>query len=176
MSDECSERSDDDAIEPPPRANEAPLRPTCPGCGYDLAGTLERQPQRCPECGRAWTLDELALQHLARRGSDEATARLVTIIGPGLTAGLLLLIGLFLGSPVNWLAWPVAGAVVVFALAEWATDAYRRSFARARGRANRIWYILVRTAALLLLNAAVVGVAGLALLAAIVACERGGGG
>ncbi len=176
MSDECSERSADGAVEPALRAGEAPLRPTCPGCGYDLAGTLELQPPRCPECGREWTLEELALQHLARSGPADARLRLAAVIGPGLVVSLLLLIGLFIGPPVNWLTWPVAGAAGIFALGDWGVDSYRRSFARARRRANRIGYVAARVAAFVLLNAAVIGASGLALLAAIVACEQGRGG
>jgi hypothetical protein len=33
--------------------------PLCPGCGYDLVGTVAEDRRVCPECGRAFTRDEL---------------------------------------------------------------------------------------------------------------------
>jgi len=57
--------------------SDAPLRPRCPGCGYDLAGLIEADDQRCPECGRAWGIDELAAQHAA------AGKHIDPLAGPG---------------------------------------------------------------------------------------------
>ena len=176
MAIEIFERDEEDDIEPPPRVGEEAVNPSCPGCGYDLAGTLERTPQRCPECGREWTLEELALQHLARCGDGRPSMLLAAAIGPGLTIGFLLFIGLLFGPPVLWLTWPVAALGAVFATVEWAKDYYRRSFACARSRVNRFGYIAARTGLLVLLNTLLVGVGGVLLLAAIVSCERGGAG
>lgn len=175
MAFEVFEQGEED-VSAPPRVAEEPIRPACPGCGYDLAGTLEREPRRCPECGREWTLDELALQHLARRDRTAASIRMAAVIGPGLAIGLLLWLGLVFGPPITWLAWPAAGVATAFFIAEWAGDAYRLSFARARSRANRILYIASRTALLVAANAIIVGGGGFVLLIAVTSCARAGAG
>lgn len=174
MAFEVFEHGDEDAVEAPPRIGEEPIHPACPGCGYDLAGTLELEPRRCPECGREWTLDELALQHLARGDRTAAAIRLAAVIGPGLAIGFLLWLGLVFGPPITWLAWPAAGVAGAFFIGEWAGDAYRRSFARARSRANRVLYVAWRTALLVALNAILVGAGGFVLLIAVTSCARGG--
>lgn len=160
----------DDAPQSAPRFADPPLQPTCPGCGYDLSGTLEAPEQRCPECGRAWTVEELALQHARRIADLRSPSRFVAAVGPGLSIGGLLLIGLIFGPPVNWLAFPAAVVLVVLAVVEWARDLHRKSFERPRGRVGRFVYVTGLTSLLIAGNVVLVGMVALLLLVMIASC------
>lgn len=170
-SDEFDEdEATDDASENAPRLADAPVQPTCPGCGYDLSGTLEAPEQRCPECGRAWTIEELALQHAQRITELRMPSRVGAAVGPGLSIGGLVLVGLMFGPPVNWLAFPAAAVLVVLAIVEWARDLHRRSFSRPRGRVGRFVYVAGMTALLVAGNVVLVAIVGLLLLVVIASC------
>ncbi len=73
----------------------------CPHCYYDLMPPIDREPVRCPECGGAFTTDELTQRWRVRR---------ISLVG-----GTALLLGppLF-AMPFLVAAWPVA--IVVGAL------------------------------------------------------------
>lgn len=135
-----------------PAIADAPIHPTCPGCGYDLSGTLESPDQRCPECGRTWTVEELALQHIVCAGRPSRSNRFVSIFTPGLTVGGLFMLGLIFGPPVNWIAFPSAVVLVVLAVVEWGREQYQNSFSRARSPFNRFAFVVGRTAALVIFN------------------------
>ncbi len=160
----------DDSADESPNLADAPVQPTCPGCGYDLSGTLEAPEQRCPECGRAWTIEELALQHARRIANVRTPNRIVAAVGPGLSIGGLLLIGLIFGPPVNWLAFPAAAVLAVMSIVEWARDLHRHSYSRPRGRVGRFVYVMGLTSLLVAGNVVVVGMVALLLLVMIASC------
>ena len=170
-SDECDENeATKDTPEHATTFADRPVQPMCPGCGYDLSGTLEAPEQRCPECGRVWTIEELALQHAQRLADVRGPSCVVAAVGPGLSIGGLLLIGVIFGPPVNWVAFPAAAVLVVLATIEWARDLHRHSFSRPRGRAGRFVYVAGMTSLLIAGNVVVVGMVALLLLAMIASC------
>lgn len=159
-----------DATDGAPTLADRPVQPTCPGCGYDLTGTLESPPQRCPECGRAWTIEELATQHAQRLADGRAPSRLVAAVGPGLSIGGMLLMGLMFGPPVNWVAFPAAAVLVVLAIVEWVRDLHRHSYSRPRRRFGRFAYVAGMTGLLIAGNVVVVGMVALLVLVMIASC------
>jgi hypothetical protein len=169
--DSSVEFEEQDEVDAPGIA-DASVLPTCPGCGYDLSGTLESPEQRCPECGRVWAVEELALQHIVRARQPTPSNRFIGVFTPGLTVGGLLLLGLIFGPPVNWLTFPVAAILVVLAVVEWGRDQYRISFSMARSRLNRFGYVAGRTMALLAINVVFVVCGSALVLLMIASCTR----
>lgn len=164
MAEDPEEFDQDEESDVRAKIADGPVQPTCPGCGYDLSGTLEAPQQRCPECGRAWTVDELALQHAQRLAGVRPPNRVLAAIGPGLTIAGLLLVGLIFGPPVNWLTFPVAAVLVVLATVEWARDLHRKSFERPRTRFDRFVYVTGMTLLLVASNAVLIVIIGLLLI------------
>lgn len=73
--------------------------PLCPNCGYDLSGTLERPDRICPECGRPWTIDELALQRMtAIQWRRSAADWLIWALAPGIVLPVAVFVGLILAG------------------------------------------------------------------------------
>ncbi|MCC6907759.1 MAG: hypothetical protein IT430_07450 [Phycisphaerales bacterium] len=173
MSDEPDDPGDE--LQQPARPlPKGPLRPICPGCGYDLSGTLESPQRRCPECGREWTIDELALQHVQQVSGRRSPNRFFEAVSPGLTIAGLLLVGLIFGPPVTWLTIPVAVVLAVIATVEWGRDAHRRALKQKQNRLSRLVYVALMTALFLAGNAVVVALLGLLMLLAVTSCSLTG--
>lgn len=93
--------SDDSLDSPSPSdfQDVSPSPPLCPGCGYNLSGTLEDPSRICPECGRAWTVDELARQRIARHAIRKSPLEwLVWALAPGVVFPLLAVIDFVLAG------------------------------------------------------------------------------
>ncbi|MFG0330920.1 MAG: hypothetical protein ACF8PN_13610 [Phycisphaerales bacterium] len=127
--------------------------PRCPRCNYDLSGSLESSDRRCPECGRAWTVDELALQQVADTVLGGWSSRLLWALGPGWAVGVLVAMGAVFQNPIVWLMVAVTVIAVVGVVQyNWARDLYRVSFARARSSFGRYSLIAAGIFALNLIN------------------------
>jgi len=93
--------SDDslDASSLPDLQDVALSPPLCPGCGYNLSGTLEDPSRICPECGRAWTVDELARQRLALHSLQKSALEwIIWALAPGIIFPVLALIDFILAG------------------------------------------------------------------------------
>ncbi len=131
---------------------DAPLEPRCPKCNYDLTGHIENESAPCPECGHAWTVDELALQHVIRLHRRSGLLRMFWIISPGPIAVFVLLISFMLGQIVAWLA--AAGCVVYFVLTihSWGRSLYVESMIKGRPFWRRTLYIVGGMAMFTIIN------------------------
>lgn len=88
-----------DSPVPPDFVEVAPSPPLCPGCGYNLSGTLEDPSRICPECGRAWTVDELARQRIALHAIRKSPLEwLIWALAPGVLFPVLALIDFVLAG------------------------------------------------------------------------------
>ncbi len=136
-----------------------------------MSGTLESPHQRCPECGREWTIDELAVQHVQQVTGRRPPSRFFQAVSPGLTIACLLLVGLIFGPPVTWLTFPVAAALAVLATVEWSRDVYRRSLKQPRSRMGRVMHVTILTVLFVAGNAVVIALLGVLMLLAVSSCS-----
>lgn len=119
--------------------------PRCPRCNYDLSGTLESSERRCPECGRAWTIEELAMQQVAGSATGEWSGRLLWALAPGWVVASLVFAGFILQAvPILTILFLLAAAVSsIFVVINWFRDLYRVSFARGRSRGQRFLFVFL---------------------------------
>ena len=124
----------------------------CPRCNYDLSGILESEAHRCPECGREWTIEELAHQYAAQAMQRRGVGRWLWVMLPGPVACVVLFLGLVFGHLVWWIAaFGVIGYVVI-TIVDWWQDAYLRSFAKGRGKWERYSFVSAMVAGYVFIN------------------------
>jgi hypothetical protein len=74
---------------------------SCPRCGYHLRGTIDAGLDRCPECGRTFTLAELLIGN-ADASATPGSINPRDVVLPGRP---VVLAGLVTGLVIIFLAW-----------------------------------------------------------------------
>lgn len=136
----------------------ADLKPRCPTCNYDLAGTLEVQEQRCPECGNRWTIEQLSLQYETQQYVASNPLGPSWAFTPGFIVMLIAPIGILAGPVAFAITLLIAACYSWYRIVLWARELHRRSYARGRTPLNRFLYVTLCTAVLIAVNAAWIAV------------------
>lgn len=128
---------------PPVKPERDDIRPRCPQCNYDLAGSLEGESHQCPECGCTWSVDDLARQHVARSSTRRGLEWIIWAFAPGPIVCAILFLGFVFGHVMWYISVGLALIYAVLMLVDWTRGLYTKSFSRGRAPSNRFLFVTV---------------------------------